>query len=177
MTYLAKNGTDSYCDFKQMSNEQTAFVKFWTVLAVNGSLCVFWRDPQFAKIFATKPPSAVPALSYMLWVGRDVIHTLGAVVAPDYCEKAFDLTQEQWRYCQLSFPLLVQTLTTPCHLMGLDYYNFKDSGFGARLGRTASKYVPSVALRCVRMFPPWSIGLLANREIRNYITAQMAEEQ
>eukprot|EP01084_Bolivina_argentea_P309857 536011_1 len=173
MTYLAKNGTDSYCAFKNMSNEQTAFVKFWTVLAVNGSLCIFWRDPQFAKIFATKPPSAVPALSYALWALRDVVHTMGAVVAPDYVEKRYSLTPEQWGYCQLSFPLIIQTLTTPCHLIGLDFYNFKESTFGARIGRTASQYVPSVAVRCVRMFPPWSIGLLANRKIRNYIMEGM----
>eukprot|EP01084_Bolivina_argentea_P068241 124184_1 len=66
-TYMAKNATDSYCSYKAMSNETTAFIKFWTVLAINGSLCVFWRDPQFAKIFGSKTPTSVPALSYTLW--------------------------------------------------------------------------------------------------------------
>jgi len=172
-TYLSKNGIDSYCDFKNMSNEQTAFLKFWGVLAVNGSLCVFWRDPSFAKIFGAKAPSAVPAISYALWASRDVVHTMGAVIAPDYVEKAYNLTPEQWRYCQLSFPLLIQSVTTPIHLMGLDYYNVKDSGFGARFGRTCAKWIPAFGVRCMRMFPPWSIGLLANREIRNYLSSQM----
>lgn len=34
-TYFSKNGIDSYCDFKKMSNEQTAFLKFWGVLGMN----------------------------------------------------------------------------------------------------------------------------------------------
>ena len=33
-TYMSKNGIDSYCDFKNMSNEQTAFLKFWGVLGL-----------------------------------------------------------------------------------------------------------------------------------------------
>eukprot|EP01083_Nonionella_stella_P165741 552268_1 len=152
MTYLAKNGTDSYCAFKHMSNERTSFIKFWTVFAVNGSLCVLWRDPQFAKIFGTKIPSAVPAISYFCWVSRDVFHALGAVVAPDYVEKKYSLTHEQWRYCQMSFPLLIQVATTPCHLLGLDFYNIKESTLGARVLRTAKASVPTFAIRCVRMF-------------------------
>merc|ERR1712217_979783 len=53
-TYLSKNGIDSYCDFKKMSNEQTAFLKFWGVLAVNGSLCVFWRTLNLQKYLDQK---------------------------------------------------------------------------------------------------------------------------
>lgn len=117
----------------------------------------------------------MPAISYFFWISRDVVHTMGAVVAPDYVEKRYQLTQEQWRYCQLSFPLLVQSLTTPCHLMGLDYYNQKESTLTARIGRTCVKWIPTMAIRCVRMFPPWSIGLLANREIRNYIIGNMEQ--
>jgi len=175
-TYMAKNATDSYCSYHKMSNETTSFIKFWTVLGVNGSLCVFWRDPQFAKIFGSKAPTSVPALSYALWIGRDTIHTLGAVVAPDYVEKRYNLTPEQWRYCQLSFPLLVQSLTTPCHLMGLDYYNNPDSKVMARVGRTCQKWIPTMMLRCVRMFPPWSVGLVANKEIRNAILSKFEDE-
>eukprot|EP01083_Nonionella_stella_P083240 230090_1 len=174
-TYLAKNGSDSYCAFHNMSNERTAFIKFWTVFAVNGSLCVFWRDPQFAKIFGTKAPSRVPVVSYFFWFSRDVFHALGAVVAPDYVEKKYSLTTEQWRYCQLSFPLLIQVATTPCHLIGLDFYNIKESTLMARMGRTVKAWGPSFAVRCVRMFPPWSVGLVANRQIREYIMGHMDE--
>lgn len=142
-------------------------------IAVNGSLCVFWRDPQFAKIFGSKAPTAVPAVSYALWASRDIVHTMGAVIAPDYVEKAYNLTPEQWRNCQLSFPLLIQTVTTPLHLMGLDFYNIKESTFGARFGRTCKQWIPALGIRCCRMFPPWSIGLLANRELRNFFSSAM----
>lgn len=168
-TYVAKNTIDSYCTHHNKSNEVTSFWKFWGVLAVNGSLCVFWRDPVFAKIFGTKAATKVPAISYVFWASRDVIHTTGAVVAPDYCERAFDLTKDQWRIAQVTFPLLVQSITTPVHLLGLDYYNIKDGTFGARMSRTATKWIPSMLVRMCRMFPPWSVGLVANREIKNYL--------
>ena len=70
---------------------------------------------------------------------------------------------------QVSFPLIVQLITTPCHLYGLDVYNEKSSSFGARMSRISGKYVSTVGLRMIRMFPPWSVGLVANREIGKYI--------
>ena len=48
----------------------------------------------------------------------------------------------------------------------------KESGLGARTGRVLSKYVPVVGLRMVRMFPPWSIGLVVNRTIKDYINGE-----
>eukprot|EP00485_Elphidium_margaritaceum_P004244 CAMPEP_0202696050 /NCGR_PEP_ID=MMETSP1385-20130828/9428_1 /ASSEMBLY_ACC=CAM_ASM_000861 /TAXON_ID=933848 /ORGANISM="Elphidium margaritaceum" /LENGTH=266 /DNA_ID=CAMNT_0049352147 /DNA_START=38 /DNA_END=838 /DNA_ORIENTATION=+ len=172
-TYLAKNTVDSCCDHFKVSNETTAFIKFWSVLAVNAGLGVFWKDPNFAKIFGTKAATSVPVVSYAWWVMRDSFHMLGGVVAPDYLEKRYGWTKEQWRYAQVSFPLLVQLFTSPCHLMGLDYYNNTDSALKERLQRTAKKFVPTVSVRCVRMFPPWSIGLVANREIRQRMTSSM----
>lgn len=139
-------------------------------IAVNGSACIFWRDPSFAKIFGTKTPSSVPFLSYVFWFGRDVCHTIGAVVTPDYLESAYALTALQWKIAQFSCPLLVQFITSPLHLFGLDMYNNRESTFRCRMSRVSQLYFPSVGVRMCRMMAPWSIGLIANREIREYLT-------
>ena len=169
-TYASKNCTESFCQSRKMSNESEAFWKFWLVLGINGGLCIFWRDPQFAKIFGSKVPTAIPKVSYSLWAARDVVHTFGSVILPDYCEKRYNLTKDQWRMCQVTFPLIVQIITTPIHLLGLDYYNIKDASFGERSGRILKQWAPACGIRMLRMFPPWSIGLLVNRSIRDSIT-------
>jgi len=164
---------DSICTHYNKSNEETSFWKFWIVFAVNGGLSVFWRDPKFAKIFGTKVPSKVPTMSYVFWMSRDCVHIIGSAVIPDYMEKEYGLTKDQWRMAQLLCPLLIQTVTTPLNLFGLDYYNNSEDRFNARWKRVRSKWIPTMFIRMLRMFPPWSVGLIANREIKNYLTQQL----
>ena len=90
--------------------------------------------------------------------------------------RRYKLTTDQWRVVQLTFPLLVQTITTPCHLLGLDYFNYKESKFTDRFGRVAKKWAPSVGVRMVRMFAPWSIGLLINRDLREMLIDKAENE-
>lgn len=170
-TYLSKNFTDSFCILTNQTAEQTAFIKFWFVFAVNGGLSVFWKDPGLAKIYGTKPPTNIPKQVYVAWACRDTLHMIGAAVLPDYCEEKFGWTKEQWRIAQLTFPLVTQCVTTPAHLFGLDYYNnisTEDNKikFFDRFNRVVKAWIPSTGIRMVRMFAPWSIGLLINRDLR-----------
>ena len=115
-------------------------------------------------------------MSYFLWLARDIVHTTGSVVVPDYLQEKFNLTKDQWRQAQVALPLIMQLFTTPLHLYGLDIYNNKESRVAERFGRVGKLYVPSVAIRMVRMFPPWSVGLVVNREVRDYFSQQLANE-
>eukprot|EP01084_Bolivina_argentea_P160282 279141_1 len=169
LTYVAKNVTDSFTTYHQWNNETAALLQTWTVFGVNMSLCVFWRDPKFSKIFGTKLPTKSPIGSYICWVSRDIAHAGLAVVAPDYVERRYNLTQQQWKLCAITFPLLTQIINGPLHLMGLDYYNIKESGFIQRLVRVRKHAISTILVRAVRMIPTWSIGLIVNREIRDYI--------
>jgi len=171
-TYLAKNVTDSMCVTTKQSAQTTAFLKFWLVFAVNGGLSVFYKDPVLAKRFGNKPAAKLPTASYLWWAARDSLHIIGAVVLPDYLEKRYEWTHKQWQIAQVSFPLLVQFITTPCHLMGLDFYNQPQSSVWDRVNRTLKKAPSSISIRMVRMFAPWSIGLLINRDLRDYLLAE-----
>jgi len=188
-TYLAKNYTDTICKATHQDAEQTAFYKFWLVFAVNGGLSVFWKDPGLARIVRssatttakTTPPSAL-RITYLWWLSRDTAHILGASVLPDYLEEKFHLTHQQWQIAQLTCPLITQLFTTPLHLLGLDYFNYykKDAQKGVsmvdRLRRVGAGYQGAVAVRMVRMWAPWSIGLLINRELRDYLNGDVHDD-
>lgn len=167
-TYITKNCIDTSCQATQQSAEATAFVKFWGVLAVNGGLSVFWKDPGLAKLFGNSA-AAMPKSVYACWVVRDFLHMIGAVVVPDYCEQRFSWTKDQWRIAQVLCPMGVQLLTTPFHLMGLDLYNEPKAPLSQRLARIGRGWLPSTGIRCIRMFAPWSLGLLINRDLRDYL--------
>ena len=49
-TYITKNATDSYCTFKNMSNEQASFLKFWTVLGLSLSSYIFKKFQNITRI-------------------------------------------------------------------------------------------------------------------------------
>jgi len=188
-TYLAKDYTDTICKATHQDPEHTAFVAFWLVFAVNGGLSVFWKDPGLARIVKVSakstskatPPSAL-RITYLWWLSRDTTHILGASVLPDYLEKKFHLTHQQWQIAQLTCPLITQLFTTPLHLLGLDYFNYytkdgkKSVSIVDRLGRVRSEYGAAVAVRMVRMWAPWSIGLLINRELRDYLNGDVHED-
>ena len=169
LTYLTRNVAASYCLCSNKSAEETGLIKFWSVLIVNGGLCVLWRDPKFSTLFGTKTiDKRIPFMSYLFWISRDVVHTLGIVIVPDYLESRYGLTEQQWRINQVLAPLLTQFINVPCHLFGLDYYNKPNSKFINRLQRIGPIYFPTVITRSIRMFPAWSIGLVVNREILKY---------
>eukprot|EP00485_Elphidium_margaritaceum_P024296 CAMPEP_0202712924 /NCGR_PEP_ID=MMETSP1385-20130828/47569_1 /ASSEMBLY_ACC=CAM_ASM_000861 /TAXON_ID=933848 /ORGANISM="Elphidium margaritaceum" /LENGTH=273 /DNA_ID=CAMNT_0049373117 /DNA_START=41 /DNA_END=862 /DNA_ORIENTATION=- len=176
-TYLAKNYTDTVCKATHQTAEITALYKFWLVFAVNGGLSVFWKDPGLARIIRSKyvenmAKTSGPVsmrMTYLCWMARDTVHIFGASVLPDYIEQKFHLSHKQWQLAQLTFPLMVQLLTTPMHLLGLDYYNHtsSDRTFMQRMTRVRADYLGAAGIRMIRMWAPWSIGLLINRELRD----------
>lgn len=166
-TYLSKNYIDTMSKEAKLSPESTAALQFWGVLAVNGGLSVFWKDPGLAKLFGSQA-AAMPKTTYAAWMLRDSLHMLGAVVLPDYLEAKFGLTKDQWRVAQVACPMGVQLLTTPWHLLGLDLYNVSESSNGDRARRIFKAWLPSSGIRMVRMFAPWSLGLLINRDLREW---------
>ncbi len=90
---------------------------------------------------------------------------------PDYLEKRLGWTKDQWRAAQVTFPLAVQLITTPVHLLGLDFYNEQNSTLGARMARVRKAWIGSAGIRMIRMFAPWSLGLLINRDLRDWLIA------
>eukprot|EP01084_Bolivina_argentea_P258019 434819_1 len=185
-TYLAKNYIDTICKATHQDAEHTAFYKFWLVFAVNGGLSVFWKDPGLARIIKQNIASTIQSsiqsgatsmkMTYLCWLGRDTLHMFGAAVLPDYCEDKLHWTHKQWQMAQLTFPIFTQLVTTPCHLLGLDYFNNSNISIWERLINVKKGYIGAAGVRMIRMWAPWSIGLLINRELRDYLNGDDVHE-
>ena len=67
---------------------------------------------------------------------------------------------------QLAGPVVVQVLSTPLHLLGLNLYNVENASMRDRL-RTLRGQIPSTfGARCVRIIPPFSLGAVTNTKLR-----------
>ena len=51
----------------------------------------------------------------------------------------------------------------------MDYYNNAESTMGERMGRVLAKTPGAASIRMLRMFAPWSIGMVINRDLKDYL--------
>ena len=68
---------------------------------------------------------------------------------------------------QLFCPVVMQFVTTPMHLMGLDMYNRPHSSWRDRFDLISSNYRKTVAARIARILPAFGFGGIGNKQIRN----------
>jgi hypothetical protein len=174
-TYVAANVVDTICARKKMD---PGLPKWAATSTVNTSTCIA-KDRAFAKLFGASVPVGVPMGSYAAWLGRDVISMgviftlppiLGKKVAGVFgSEKAGTLV------AQFGLPLVLQTVTTPMHLLGYEIYNNPNGTVADRIKFLQKDYFKNVGLRMVRMVPPWSVGVSGNRLVREKLRAKIVE--
>lgn len=169
-TYVGVNVTTSVCEH---TNTPVATPKWMASFLVNTSTCIA-KDRAFAKLFgATAPdPTKSMKMSYCAWLSRDLI-SMGVffTLPPIVGKQIAGITgseQNGYYAAQIVLPLLVQTITTPMHLLGYDFYNNPNNTFGQRITFLQKDYFQNVGIRMVRMAPPWSIGTILNKELRDY---------
>ena len=99
---------------------KSTFWKFWLVLIVNGSLCIFEERQRLQKCLAQKFEHLYAKLC-SLSISR--CRPQGVVIVPDYWKKKYNLTKDYWKICEM--------IPSPCindyvmNFLGLDYYNIK----------------------------------------------------
>eukprot|EP00922_Rhytidocystis_sp_ex-Travisia-forbesii_P013667 GHVS01020432.1.p1 GENE.GHVS01020432.1~~GHVS01020432.1.p1 ORF type:complete len:441 (+),score=106.39 GHVS01020432.1:104-1426(+) len=67
---------------------------------------------------------------------------------------------------QLLCPIGVQLVSTPVHLLALDYYNRQNVSWLSRVRLICRKYVPSMTARICRIGPAFGVGGIVNNKIR-----------
>lgn len=78
---------------------------------------------------------------------------------------------------QLLCPVVLQLLTTPMHLAGLDYYNRPDAPMRDRWELLRSTYRKSVVARMARILPAWGFGGLGNKHLRGEYRTWMTQQR
>lgn len=156
-----------------------AAVKLLGVSAVSTSLTIF-KDSCLAQMFGAGAKRSVPSTSYLLFTLRDIVtihacFVLPPVVAsrlddvPTIVKDALSLNtlEARSRASQLLLPVLVQSVSTPIHLLALDLYNRQSRlALSTRLARVRRDLPLAVPTRMLRIIPAFGIGGLINTGMR-----------
>jgi len=174
-TYVAANTCETVC---AETDTNPAFPKWISTSLTNTVTCIA-KDRAFAQLFGTAAPTNVPMGSYAAWLTRDLVSmgvffTLPPIVGKQIT-KSFDVDEKQGYYiAQIGLPLVLQTVTTPIHLLGYDIYNNPNNTTAQRVQFLQKDYFKNVGIRVIRMAPPWSFGTIGNREFRSSFTSFFA---
>jgi hypothetical protein len=175
-TYCAANSIDSLC---KINNTSDVIPKLIGVTAVNMTASIL-KDRAFAYYYGKKVSNPVGAISILLWLFRDVLTMAGAFVLPSRVAK---LLQERKmeenkakKITQFALPMSFQLVLTPFHLLGYDFYNYKDRSFSERVAYLSPQYISTVGVRMIRMGAAYGIGGVNNIRFRNYFISKYEGE-
>ncbi|OOF91332.1 hypothetical protein ASPCADRAFT_211164 [Aspergillus carbonarius ITEM 5010] len=116
----------------------------------------------------------VPKISYSLFCLRDSItifasFNIPALVAPSIPDAIAATPGMKAALAQFSCPALMQFVSTPMHLLGLDLYNRQPPGglgWRERASRIRRDYVPSCFARMGKIVPAYGVGGVVNVRMR-----------
>lgn len=166
-TYSAAN---LFTTFEEVRKETRPVVKTASIFSVNASL-MLWKDSNFAKLFGTKPPEAVPPPALASWFARDmismaVIFVAPPIVAQHLSERSGMPVRQAEVVTQLTMPMMLQPFVAPLHLYGYVKYNMKDKSTAEQMVVMRREIWGTVVMRCIRCIAPYSVGAVANRSFR-----------
>ncbi|KAK2760233.1 hypothetical protein FQN54_002300 [Arachnomyces sp. PD_36] len=198
--------TTSTLKDKSFSDVSAGPAKFIATSAVNMSLCVY-KDSRFARIFGAQhtpqpqsQPNAsniansaakaisssvptIPKKSYALFCLRDSLtifasFNIPVLIAPSIPDSIASTYSMKYAMAQFACPALVQTVSTPMHLLGLDLYNRQPPGglkWQDRWGRIRRDWVVSCFARIGRIVPAYGVGGVVNVRLRTAMMKGLEE--
>ncbi|KAF9874648.1 hypothetical protein CkaCkLH20_07785 [Colletotrichum karsti] len=182
-TYLTANTLDtavSTVQNKSPSHVTAGTGKFAASSTANIGICMY-KDQVYVRMFGPPgvTPRAVPMISYALFGLRDCLTIFASFNVPprmgpwlnermgeEVAKKVSGLT-----VMQFAAPAMVQLVSTPLHLLGLDVYN-RPSAAGAvvtwkdRWQIVAKNWGISTMARICRIIPAYGVGGVVNRKVR-----------
>ncbi|OBZ91552.1 hypothetical protein A0J61_00366 [Choanephora cucurbitarum] len=172
-TYTTANMVETTCEQYSIDPAKTQLYKFITTSITNIGLCVY-KDKVFARLFGVSASRALPKLSYLLFAARDSLTIAASFTAPAYIASLLQQTSFQPSLktantlAQLSCPAVVQIVSTPVHLLGLDLYNRPGVSLASRNQLIRKEYVKSTLARIGRIGPAFGIGGVGNTYFRSF---------
>jgi hypothetical protein len=167
-TYATANTIDTIGE-RLGKDSQTP--KFLGTTIANMTTCIF-KDRAFTRMFGTVAPKGLPLASYGMFVARDAL-TIGASfnmpdsIASEFQRRGLILDSDKAiNAAQILCPAVVQLVSCPLHLFGLDYYNRPNVSAASRVGLISSLYIKTTITRIVRIAPAFGIGGIGNRIVK-----------
>eukprot|EP00164_Ancoracysta_twista_P017532 GFYU01029908.1.p1 GENE.GFYU01029908.1~~GFYU01029908.1.p1 ORF type:complete len:266 (+),score=59.82 GFYU01029908.1:37-834(+) len=173
-TYAAANSASSVCD---NMNTSDTIPKFMATTAVNLPGCIY-KDRTFTRWFGVVEPKPVPVASLGLFAARDCLTMLASftLVKPGaklITESTGMEHKQAMVISQLACPALVQFVSTPIHLMGLDLYNNPARVSSDRMKFVQKEYFKSTMARQLRIGFAFGIGGVGNRWVHQKLCNQV----
>lgn len=151
--------------------------------AANVTLSIL-KDRTFARMYSARgapPPLRVPLITYSLFTARDLATVACSFNVPhlvaDWIRSSDSdgipeiVKRNPATAAQLLVPTTLQFLSTPVHLLALDFYNRQGTPtekvpLASRARFVAREYPVSTFARMMRILPAFGIGGILNRELR-----------
>ncbi|KAI8723325.1 hypothetical protein NCS52_00188300 [Fusarium sp. LHS14.1] len=191
-TYLTANAVDtasSTVSNRAASSVTAGTTKFAASSAANIGVCIY-KDQVFVRLFGPPgvTPRPVPMASYGLFALRDCLTIFASFNVPPllgpYLDQRF--TDEVKKRvsglyaAQFMAPAMVQFISTPMHLLGLDLYNRPASGPAGAVVSMRDRWdiirrnwlISSVARIC-RIVPAFGVGGVVNMKVRKNLMTKL----
>ncbi|RSM04888.1 hypothetical protein CEP52_006552 [Fusarium oligoseptatum] len=187
LVYFGTYSTANLCDSiyaashdLDMTTISSTMPKFLATTAVSTGLCVY-KDGYFAKLLGTSAvKAAVPRRSFALFTTRDAVtvfasFNMPSIIAPKLHQlpvngpisSLVSSEEASLRTAQMIMPAAIQVVSTPIHLLGLDYNNRQEKlPFKERIGAIRQHVHVATPLRMMRIIPAFGIGSVANTSFR-----------
>lgn len=168
-TYIVANSIES---ITERSKTSPVAPKFIGSSATNITLSVL-KDKAYARMFGVGEPKPFHSISLGLFATRDCMTILASFTLPTIVGKAIDKQfhigkQRADNFAQLTVPCMMQFLSCPLHLHGLDRYNRPDRtlSFSDRFSRVKQEYMKTAFARMARILPAFGVGGVVNKYVR-----------
>mmetsp|Transcript_13929 Transcript_13929/g.32459 ORF Transcript_13929/g.32459 Transcript_13929/m.32459 type:complete len:287 (-) Transcript_13929:298-1158(-) len=167
-TYAAVNIMSSY---EERCGERCPTTKSTVVVGVNGTLAMM-KDRALAVLASGRSPAPLPSLAVGAWLGRDAIGMTACFVLPEYVGEllakwpGLTLSQQATNVAQMTVPLMAQPAVSPFHLLGYLAYNQPHASYATYWESLKGQVGGVAALRVLRGFPPYCVGAVANKSLR-----------
>jgi hypothetical protein len=129
------------------------------------------QDRAFAQLYGVIAPRPAPWSMYGAFFVRDILSmafffTLPPVFSSHLQRQAGVGEGTADVAAQLASPLVVQYLSCPFHMLGLDLYNTESATLAQRWQTVRQQLPVTVIARQLRVIPPFCIGGNLNRSLR-----------
>lgn len=181
-TYATANALDTYkstTQNKPASSTTSGPSKFLATSSANLALCLY-KDSQFTKMFGTVSARPVPPATYALFAIRDSLTIFASFNLPAMIAPGLPLSEAAEQYvsrmsaAQFLAPVGIQIVSTPLHLLGLDFYNRNSATrMSERLSKVRVDWLKSSLARMGRIIPAFGAGGVVNMSVRKSLMTKM----
>ncbi|KAJ3242317.1 hypothetical protein HDU81_005069 [Chytriomyces hyalinus] len=167
ITYITANSSETIA---VSVNADPLLPKFLASSTVNIAACVY-KDKLLAHWCSLGPARPFPMGSYGLFGLRDSLTVAASFSLPPYLSNMLQSNTSMSKtscdsISQLALPCMVQLISTPIHLLGLDYYNNPSATVVQRAQVVRRDFIPSTLARMGRILPAFGFGGLVNNKTR-----------